>query len=86
MVQLTRRQWYIVRECSRGVEVRNADVRRVWPVTAETVRQDLASLVELGILQRHGAARGARYTLGDVSQLRESQNGGITERPMTERV
>ncbi len=71
MIRLNRRQWFVIRQIQRRGSIQNADVRRVWRrVTSETIRGDLCAMVDLGILQRHGACKGTFYTLGDVSQLR----------------
>ena len=82
---LSRRQWHAVRLCTQGREVRNRDLRDTWGVGAETIRQDLAGLVDAGILVRHGAARGSYYTAGDLGILRE-RNARTAEPTITQGV
>lgn len=43
--------------------ISNRDLQRIYPdVTPETLRLDLADLVQRGLLQRHGRCRGTVYT------------------------
>ena len=43
--------------------ISNGDLQRVYPdVTSETLRLDLADLVQRGLLRRQGRCRGTRYT------------------------
>lgn len=53
----------------RGVVVAG-DLRELFPgLTAETIRQDLATLVEVGALVRQGEKRGTSYTLPTLAHL-----------------
>ncbi|MGP9538113.1 Fic family protein [Brachybacterium sp. AOP43-C2-M15] len=59
-----------------GWSLRNATYRELADVTATTASRDLSALVEAGILQRHGAKKGAWYSPADVyrtwlTELRE---------------
>lgn len=69
MIRLNRRQWFIVRQTQRRGSIQNADVRRVWKVSAEAIRQDLCAMVESGVLQRRGRCKGTFYVLGDLAVL-----------------
>jgi hypothetical protein len=53
----------------RGVVVAG-DLRELFPdLTAETIRQDLATLVDVGALVRQGEKRGTTYTLPTLVRL-----------------
>ena len=59
-----------------GWGLRNATYRELAEVTATTASRDLSALVDVGILQRHGAKKGARYSPAEVyrtwlTELRE---------------
>lgn len=59
-----------------GWALRNATYRELAKVTATTASRDLASLVSAGILQRHGAKKGAWYSPAEtyrawLTELRE---------------
>ena len=49
-----------------GWSLRNATYRELTDVTPTTASRDLSALVAAGILQRHGAKKGARYSPADT--------------------
>ena len=53
-----------------GWGLRNATYRELAEVTATTASRDLSALVDAGILQRHGAKKGAWYSPAEVYRTR----------------
>jgi hypothetical protein len=61
--QLNPRQKQALIEVHRRGQITNGELQRVCPkVTPETLRLDLADLVERGLLRREGRCRGTYYT------------------------
>lgn len=60
---LNKRQQQALVEVQQRGHIRNGDLQQVYPeVTAETLRLDLADLVQRGLLRRQGRCRGTVYT------------------------
>jgi hypothetical protein len=61
--RLNERQQQALAEVHKRGHLTNGDLQQVYPeVTAETLRLDLADLVQRGLLRRQGRCRGTVYT------------------------
>ena len=61
--RLNERQRQALAEVQQRGHITNGDLQQVYPgVTAETLRLDLADLVQCGFLRRQGRCRGTVYT------------------------
>ena len=61
--RLNERQQQALAEVQQRGHITNGDLQQVYPkVTAETLRLDLADLVQRGLLRRQGRCRGTVYT------------------------
>jgi ATP-dependent DNA helicase RecG len=67
----TPRQLLALEHFLRHPTLTNTEYRRLADVSDATALRDLTNLVERGLLARHGAKRGAYYTLADEGDRRE---------------
>ena len=71
-MDLNPRQWQALEFLARNGRLTNREVMEIAPgVTAETIRRDLADLVERGLLLRIGDRRGTYYILKQIEPSNE---------------